>query len=84
MKENDLIRMVAEIEQEYDYDEDILLSKFIKKHGQDYSKGCLEKSLFCPNSALRMKILSSTYELYACGKIYIRALTMNKNFNFSR
>jgi len=31
-----------------------------------------------------MKILSSTYQLYACGKIYIRALIMNGNFNFSR
>jgi len=38
MKENDLIRMVAQIEKEYDYDEDIVLSKFIKKHGQDKEK----------------------------------------------
>ena len=30
--------MIAQIEQEYDYDEDIVLSKFIKKHGQDYSQ----------------------------------------------
>lgn len=38
MKENDLIRMVVDIEAEHDYDEDIILSKFIKKHGEEYSQ----------------------------------------------
>ena len=38
MRENDLIRMIAKMEEEYDYDEDIVLSKFIKKHGENYSK----------------------------------------------
>ena len=38
MKENDLIRMVAQIEKECEYDEDIVLSKLIKKHGQDKEK----------------------------------------------
>jgi len=48
------------------------------------SDGYLEKLSFRPNSALRMKILSSTYHLYACGKISIRALILKKNPNFSR
>jgi hypothetical protein len=31
-----------------------------------------------------MSILSSTYQLYACGKISMRALILNENLNFSR
>jgi hypothetical protein len=31
------------------------------------TRGYLEKSLYHPNPALRMKILSSTYQIYACG-----------------
>jgi hypothetical protein len=31
-----------------------------------------------------MKILSSTYQLYACGKIPIRVLILEKNLHFSR
>ena len=38
MKENDLIRLVAKIEEEYDYDEEVALSKFLKKHGDNYSQ----------------------------------------------
>lgn len=30
--------MVVDIEAEHDYDEDIILSKFIKKHGEEYSQ----------------------------------------------
>jgi len=45
--------------------------------------GYLEKLSFCPNSALRMKILSSEYQL-GLGKTSMRALILNKNPNFSR
>jgi len=34
--------------------------------------GYLEKLSFCPNAAFRVKILSSEYQLYACGKIFTR------------
>ena len=38
MKEMDLIGLVVKIEKEYVYDEDIVLSKFIKKYGEGYSQ----------------------------------------------
>jgi hypothetical protein len=47
------------------------------------AQGCLEKLSFRPNSALRAKILSSEYYLYACGKIFTRALILNWNPNFA-
>ena len=47
------------------------------------SLGYLEKLSFRPNSALHAKILSSKYYLYACGKIFTRALILNENPNFS-
>jgi len=31
-----------------------------------------------------LKILSSEYQLYACGKIFEHALTLNENSNFLR
>jgi hypothetical protein len=46
--------------------------------------GYLEKLSFCPNAALRVKILSSEYQLYACGKIFTRALILNQNPHFAR
>jgi hypothetical protein len=46
--------------------------------------GYLEKLSFCPNAALRVKILSSEYQLYACGKIFTRALILNQNPNFAK
>jgi hypothetical protein len=46
--------------------------------------GYLEKLSFCPNAALRVKILSSEYRLYGCGKIFTRALILNQNPNFAR
>jgi hypothetical protein len=46
--------------------------------------GYLEKLSFCPNAALRAKILSSEYQLYACGKIFTHALILNQNPNFAR
>jgi hypothetical protein len=48
------------------------------------NNGYLEKLSFCPNSALRAKILSSEYQIYACGKISARALILNQNPNFAR
>jgi hypothetical protein len=39
--------------------------------------GYLEKLSFCPNSALHMKILSSEYQIYACGKISMAALILS-------
>ena len=38
MKEKDLIQLISQIELEYDYDEDIVFSKFVKKHGENYSR----------------------------------------------
>ncbi len=49
-----------------------------------YIKGYLEKLSFRPDSALHAKILSSEYYLYACGKIFTRALILNENPNFAR
>ena len=46
--------------------------------------GYLEKLSFCPNAALRVKILSAEYQLYACTKIFKRALILNQNPNFAR
>ena len=46
--------------------------------------GYLAKLSFCPNAALRVKILSSQYQLYACGKIFTRALILNQNPHFAR
>ncbi len=48
------------------------------------TNGYLEKLSFRPNSALRAKILSSKYHLYACGKIFTRALILKENPNFAR
>jgi hypothetical protein len=53
-------------------------------NGLEKTSGYHEKLSCVPNSALRMKILSSTYHLYACGKISMRALILNQNPNFSR
>jgi len=52
--------------------------------GQANTKGYLEKLSFGPNSALRANILSSEYQVYACGKIFTRALILNQNPNFAR
>jgi hypothetical protein len=52
--------------------------------GQANTKGYLEKLSFGPNSALRANILFSEYQLYACGKIFTRALILNQNPNFAR
>jgi hypothetical protein len=49
-----------------------------------HSLGYLEKWSYRPDSALRAKILSSEYYLYACGKIFTRALILNENPNFAR
>ena len=43
----------------------------------------LEKLSFCPNSSLRMKILSSEYPPCSCRKISKRGLILNKNPNFA-
>ena len=37
MREKDLITLIARIETEYKYEEEIVFSKFLKKHGEDYS-----------------------------------------------
>ena len=37
MKEKDLIKLIAEIETEYEYEEEIVFSKFLKKHGEKYT-----------------------------------------------
>jgi hypothetical protein len=53
-------------------------------HNLPRTSGYLEKLSFRPNSALRAKILSSEYHLYACGKMFTRALILNENPNFAR
>jgi hypothetical protein len=47
------------------------------------NKGYLEKSSRVPNSAFRMEIVSSSYQVYASGKISLPALILNQNPNFS-
>jgi len=46
--------------------------------------GYLEKLSFCPGAALRVKILSSQYQIYACTKNFTRTLILNQNPNFAR
>ena len=38
MKEKNIIQLISQIELEYDYDEDIVFSKFVKKHGENYTR----------------------------------------------
>ena len=57
---------------------------FIQLYKLLQNKGYLEKLTFRPNSALRAKNLSSEYYLYACGKIFTRALILKKNPDFAR
>ena len=38
MREKDLISLIAQIESEYEYDEEIVFSKFLKKYGADYTQ----------------------------------------------
>ncbi|MCB2217306.1 hypothetical protein [Desulfofustis glycolicus] len=45
--------------------------------------GNLEKLSFRPISSLRNQILSSEYQVYACGKMFLRASILNENPNFS-
>jgi len=46
--------------------------------------GYLEKLGFLFKIKARMEILSSTYQLYACGKISIRNTEFGQKDNFSR
>jgi hypothetical protein len=46
--------------------------------------GYLEKWSLYPNPAWHVKIYSSAYHLYACGKSSARALILNKKSHFSR
>jgi hypothetical protein len=47
------------------------------------TQGNPEKLLFRPISSLRNQILSSEYHVYACGKIFLRALILNEVAIFS-
>lgn len=38
MTELDIIAQIARMEREYDYDEEIVFSKFLKKYGENYSQ----------------------------------------------
>jgi hypothetical protein len=48
------------------------------------NNGYLERLSFRPDSALRENMLSLQYQLYACDKIFTRALILNENPNFAR
>ena len=38
MIEKDLVKLISEIETEYEYDEEIVFSKFVKKYGENYTR----------------------------------------------
>lgn len=43
--DNELIQQITDIETEYDYEEEVVMSKFLKKHGHNYSQEDLLKFL---------------------------------------
>lgn len=38
MSDRELINRISQIEADYEYDRDLLFSKFVKQHGENYSK----------------------------------------------
>lgn len=34
----DIIQQIADLEREYDYEEEVVFSKFLKRHGEEYSR----------------------------------------------
>lgn len=45
MKEVNIISLLAKMEDDYNYDDDIVFSKFVKKYGEDYSENDFLKFL---------------------------------------
>ena len=34
----DIIQQIADLEREYDYEEEVVFSKFLKRHGEEYTR----------------------------------------------
>ena len=45
MKEVNIISLLAKMEDDYNYDDDIVFSKFVKKYSEDYSENDFLKFL---------------------------------------